>query len=131
MSSTSFISKYGAAAGKSEVKDRLCEILESVLGLSPVSSKEAPLHFESYAPATIQLLQQEIQNSFGRDVTLVNLIRCPTLDSLTDFISEESDAAAWSSIVPFQAKGQLEPFFCIHGAGGDVSKFQELSRVWD
>jgi thioesterase domain-containing protein len=34
----------------------------------------------------------------------------------------------WSPLVPIQVKGSKLPFFCVHGAGGNVLNLRDLSR---
>ena len=69
----------------------------------------------------------EIEKRLGRRRPLATLFRAPTVAQLAAIL-EEDWTEAWSSLVPIQTAGDLPPFFCVHGLGGNVLEFYDLAR---
>jgi thioesterase domain-containing protein len=71
-------------------------------------------------------LTSRIEKEFGRKLTLTALIQAPTVEEMVRLIREED--ASWSPLVALQSTGTKPPFFFVHGLGGTVMRFHELSR---
>jgi thioesterase domain-containing protein len=70
----------------------------------------------------------EIENRFGRKQPLATLFKSQTIEKLALVLSDENISPDWSSIVPIQTGGNNPPFFCIHGAGGNVLLYKDLAN---
>jgi thioesterase domain-containing protein len=113
----------------SDLELRLTEIIESVLGPSSLQSQEHLPALGTFPRSTVELLQSKLENAFGKRPSLIRLLQCSTLASLAALVSESTNEDAWGSIVPFETRGDLLPVFCVHGGGGEVDAYSEISRL--
>lgn len=70
----------------------------------------------------------EIERKFGVKLALATLYEAPTLEELARIVRGEVSASGWSPLVVIQPSGSRPPLFCVHGAGGTVLMYRELSR---
>jgi thioesterase domain-containing protein/acyl carrier protein len=70
----------------------------------------------------------EIEKVFKVKLPLTMLFEAPTIQELARIIRIEAPSAGWSPLVAIQPSGSRPPFFCIHGAGGNVLIYRELSQ---
>jgi phthiocerol/phenolphthiocerol synthesis type-I polyketide synthase E len=70
----------------------------------------------------------EIEKVFGVKLPLATLYEAPTIAELAVILRGEASHSGWSPLVAIQPSGSRPPFFCIHGAGGTVLMYRELSR---
>lgn len=74
-----------------------------------------------------------IEREFGRRLPLASLVGSPTPEGILGLLSGgasgDGAGAPWRSLVPLQAGGVRTPFFCVHGAGGNVLLYRELVRA--
>jgi thioesterase domain-containing protein/acyl carrier protein len=70
----------------------------------------------------------EIEQVFGVKLPLATLYEAPTIEELARILRTEVSTSRWSSLVAIQPAGSRPPLFCMHGAGGTVLMYRELSR---
>jgi len=70
----------------------------------------------------------QIEQVFGVKLPLTTLYEAPTIEELARILRGEVSAAGWSPLVAIQPSGSRPPLFCVHGAGGTVLMYRELSR---
>ncbi len=63
-----------------------------------------------------------------RELPLAILLQAQTAKQLTAAIESDELTTFWSSVVSMQPEGNESPFFCIHGVGGNIVGFRDLSR---
>jgi amino acid adenylation domain-containing protein len=69
----------------------------------------------------------EMEHEFGRRLPLSTLFERPTVAALAEAVRDDDAAAAnWSSLVVIQRGKTGTPFFCVHGAGGNVLLYRDL-----
>jgi len=69
-----------------------------------------------------------IDEVFGVKLPLATLYEAPTIEELARILRAEVSTSRWSPLVPVQPLGSRPPLFCIHGAGGTVLMYRELSK---
>jgi thioesterase domain-containing protein/acyl carrier protein len=69
----------------------------------------------------------QINKAFQRTMPLSVLLGAPTIEELVQIICDKTSRSP-SSLVSVQTKGKLQPFFFIHGSGGEPTGCWELSR---
>jgi thioesterase domain-containing protein len=72
-----------------------------------------------------------VEREFQRRLPLSTLFERPTIEELAQILdgtSPYTEQEGWSLLVPIQPKGSAPPFFCIHGAGGNVLLYRDLAR---
>jgi phthiocerol/phenolphthiocerol synthesis type-I polyketide synthase E len=70
----------------------------------------------------------EIDRVFGVKLPLATLYDAPTVAELAQLLRGEASASGWSPVVAIQTSGSRPPLFCMHGAGGTVLMYRDLSR---
>ena len=70
----------------------------------------------------------QIEKVFNVKLPLATLFEAPTIQELARILRSEVSTSDWSPLVAIQPSGSRPPFFCIHGAGGNVLIYRELSQ---
>jgi len=78
----------------------------------------------------VQMFAQ-IEQMFQVKLPVAMLFEAPTLAELSQILSREALKSRWYSLVTIQPKGSRPPFFCMHGAGGNVLIYRELRIIWE
>ena len=74
-------------------------------------------------------LFSELRKLTGRTLALSTLFQAPTVEKLAALLRTDGWAPSWSSLVPIRVGGSKPPFYCVHGAGGNVLLFHDLARL--
>ena len=70
-----------------------------------------------------------IEKEFGVRLPLSTLFEKQTIEQLVTALPEHvTKANFWPCLVPIRESGSKAPFFCVHGAGGNVLLYRELAR---
>ena len=120
-------SAKGFVAASDELELKLTRIWEKVLNLRPVGVDDNFFDLGGHSLLAVRLFAQ-IEKSFGKNLPLATLFQAPTVKKLARVLRGEGWQAAWSSLVMIQG-GQLQPFFCVHAAGGNVLEYRDLGRL--
>jgi thioesterase domain-containing protein len=70
----------------------------------------------------------QIEQVFGVALVPTTFFTGATIRKLAEKIAEGPAASGLISLVPVQPEGSNPPFFCVHGATGDVLWFRELAK---
>jgi thioesterase domain-containing protein/acyl carrier protein len=105
---------------------RLARIWQELLGVGSIGIDQNYFDLGGDSPLAIQLFSQ-IEKVFNVKLPLATLFEAPTIRELASILRCEAPTAGWSPMVPIQPKGSRPPFFCIHGAGGNVLIYRDLS----
>src|SRR5438552_2955291 len=120
-------SAKGFVAASDELELKLTRIWEKVLNLRPVGVDDNFFDLGGHSLLAVRLFSQ-LEKSFGKNLPLATLFQAPTVKKLARVLRGEGWQAAWSSLVMIQG-GQLQPFFCVHAAGGNVLEYRDLGRL--
>ena len=74
------------------------------------------------------LLFLEIEKEFNRDLAISKLYGAPTITSLANLLDAQDQSQEFHSIVPIRPGGKTNPLFIVHGAGGNVLIYRDLSK---
>jgi enterobactin synthetase component F len=105
----------------------IAKIWNDVLATSAVSVQSDFFDLGGDSLALLNLFAA-IEGRFSRRLTLDALSGGLTIARLAQLLSQdEKTSASPEIIVPLQPMGDLPPFFCVHGIGGDVFHLQRLA----
>jgi len=110
-----------------ETERPLQKIWESVLGVAPIGLNQNYFELGGTSILAVRLFGQ-IGKEFQRKLPLAVLFEAPTIALLAKHLREPEDDHDWSPLVAIQPLGSRPPFFCIHGGGGNVLIYRELSE---
>ena len=106
---------------------QLIKLWEKVLNVQPVGLRENFFDLGGNSLGAVRLFS-EMRKMFGRSFPLSVLFQAPTVEKLADMIRQGGWRPQWTSLVPIQAQGTKPTFFCVHGGGGNVLIYRDLSR---
>lgn len=107
---------------------QLTEIWEELLGVEPIAPDQN--YFDLGGDSSLAvLLFVKIEKVFNVKLPIFTLFEAPTIEELAQVLRRDTGPAAWSPLVTIQPNGARPPFFCMHGAGGNVLIYRALSQL--
>jgi phthiocerol/phenolphthiocerol synthesis type-I polyketide synthase E len=105
---------------------QLRRIWQQLLGIESVGLDQNYFDLGGDSILAVQLFAQ-IEQVFKVKLPVATLFDAPTIKELAQVLRHDSPSSGWSPLVAIQAAGSRPPFFCIHGAGGNVLIYRELA----
>ncbi|HKY36606.1 MAG TPA: SDR family NAD(P)-dependent oxidoreductase [Polyangiaceae bacterium] len=138
-----------ADAPRDDVERRLADWWRSLLGVDSVGIRDNFFDLGGHSLIAVRLFAR-IKKAYGVDLPLAVLFQAPTIEScatvlrqelgITLNVDAESEPShgsapqasrperAFDHLVTIQRGNGGMPFFCVHGAGGNVLNFRDLAR---
>ena len=110
-----------------DLTTNLLMIWQQVLGVDSVDVDQNFFDLGGESSLAVQMFAQ-VEEAFGVKLPLATLYEAPTVAELSAILRDEVPYVGWSPLVPIQTSGSRPPFFCMHGAGGNVLTYRELSK---
>ena len=105
----------------------LTRIWQDLLGVESISPDQNYFDLGGDSILAVQLFAQ-IEKVFQIKLPVATLFEAPTIEALAQILQREAPASGWSPLVAIQPNGSRPPFFCFHGAGGNVLIYRELAK---
>src|SRR5207249_8411 len=105
----------------------LTRIWQDLLGVESISPDQNYFDLGGDSILAVQLFAQ-IEKVFQIKLPVATLFEAPTIEALAQILQREAPASGWSPLVAIQPNGSHPPFFCFHGAGGNVLIYRELAK---
>src|SRR5579863_193004 len=105
----------------------LTRIWQEQLGIDTITPDQNFFDLGGDSSLAVRIFSQ-IEKVFGVKLPLATLYEAPTIEELARILRGEVAASGWSPMVTVQPLGSRPPFFCMHGAGGTVLMYCELSQ---
>jgi phthiocerol/phenolphthiocerol synthesis type-I polyketide synthase E len=106
---------------------QLTQIWREILGIESIAPDQNYFDLGGDSSVAVQMFAQ-IEKIFGVKLPLATLFEAPTIEELARILRRDDSPTGWSSLVTIQSSGSRPPFFCIHGAGGNVLIYRELAQ---
>jgi phthiocerol/phenolphthiocerol synthesis type-I polyketide synthase E len=120
-----------AEAPMSKLEDdtsrQLTRIWQELLGVGSIGLDQNYFDLGGDSVLAVHLFAQ-IEKAFKIKLPLATLFEAPTVRELAQILRSEVPSSGWSPLVTIQPSGSRPSFFCIHGAGGNVLIYRELSQ---
>jgi phthiocerol/phenolphthiocerol synthesis type-I polyketide synthase E len=110
-----------------DITRRLAAIWQDLLGVKSIGIDENYFDLGGDSPLAVQLFAQ-IDKEFSVRLPLATLFEAPTIEELARILRRQAPTSGWSPVVAIQPKGSRPPLFCVHGAGGSVLIYRDLSQ---
>jgi phthiocerol/phenolphthiocerol synthesis type-I polyketide synthase E len=107
--------------------ERLTRIWQELLNVERVDPHQNYFDLGGDSSLAVQLFSA-ITSEFHVQLPLATLFDAPTVAELADVLRNNLHDPVWSPLVEIQPLGSRPPFFCMHGAGGNVLIYRELSQ---
>jgi phthiocerol/phenolphthiocerol synthesis type-I polyketide synthase E len=121
----SLISQFGIT--EDATTKQLMSIWQELLGIDSVEPDQNYFDLGGDSSLAVHLFVQ-IERVFNVKLPLATLFEAPTIEELARILRREARSSGWSPLVPIQTAGSRPPFFCVHGAGGNVLIYRDLAR---
>ena len=118
---------YSASRNGNDTAEQLARIWQEILGVDSISPDQNYFDLGGDSSLAVQMFAQ-IEKIFKVKLPLATLYEAPTIEELAKILRGETAASGWSPLVAIQVAGSRPPFFCMHGAGGTVLMYRDLSR---
>ena len=105
---------------------QLAQIWSNILNVNPVGVTNNFFELGGHSLAAA-VLMSEIKQQFQRDLPLATLFQSPTIKQLATLIHSSTDSLSWPTLVAIKPNGDRLPLFCVHPAGGNVLRYQNLA----
>jgi amino acid adenylation domain-containing protein len=112
-------------APRNEFESKMAYVWAQVLGRESVGIRDNFFDLGGHSLLALRLMSR-IEKEFGRTLTLTALIQAPTVEEMVRLVQQQD--TSWSPLVALQSAGTKQAFFMVHGLGGTVMRFHELSR---
>jgi phthiocerol/phenolphthiocerol synthesis type-I polyketide synthase E len=106
---------------------QLARIWQELLGIESVGPDQNYFDLGGDSPLAVHLFSR-IEKEFKVKLPLATLFEAPTIEELAQVVRRKAATSGWSPLVAIQPAGSRPNFFCIHGAGGNVLIYRELSK---
>ena len=116
----------GAPRGLLETQ--LTQLWETALNVKPIGLQDNFFDLGGTSMMAVRLFS-DLRKRFDKNLSLSTLFQAPTIEKLAEVFRNSGYVQSWSSLVPIQPSGNRPPFFCVHGAGGNVLMFRELAAL--
>jgi phthiocerol/phenolphthiocerol synthesis type-I polyketide synthase E len=110
-----------------KVTKQLVRIWQELLRVEPIRPDQNYFDLGGDSVLAVQLFAQ-IERVFKIKLPLATLFDAPTIEELATVLRREAPGSGWSSVVAIQTAGSRPPLFCVHGAGGNVLIYRDLSK---
>jgi phthiocerol/phenolphthiocerol synthesis type-I polyketide synthase E len=115
------------AANGNDTEQHLARIWQEILRLDSVGVDQNYFDLGGDSSLAVQMFA-EIEKTLSIKLPLATLYDAPTIEELARILRGEVAGTGWSPLVAIQPEGSRPPFFCVHGAGGTVLMYRDLSR---
>ncbi|RCJ27418.1 non-ribosomal peptide synthetase [Nostoc sp. ATCC 43529] len=105
----------------------LVKLWENLLNTTPIGVTDNFFNLGGHSFLAVRLMAQ-IQDRFGHNLSLSTLFENPTIEKLAAIVSQPFRKSSNSPVVAINSSDSKIPFFCIHGAGGGINHYINLSR---
>ena len=109
------------------LETQLVSLWESTLTVSPIGIDDNFFELGGHSLPAVRLFAL-IEKVLGQRLPLNSLLEAPTIRQLAELLRRDGWSQRWAALVPIQPAGRNPPFYCVHGAGGNVLFLRELAR---
>ncbi|MGH9512755.1 MAG: thioesterase domain-containing protein [Terriglobales bacterium] len=106
---------------------KLTRIWQELLGVGPIGPDQNYFDLGGDSSLAVRMFAR-IEEVFRVRLPLATLFETPTIRELAEVLHQQVAPLDWSPLVSIQPLGSRPPFFCIHGAGGNVLIYRDLSK---
>jgi len=117
----------GIKRPKDKIERQLIKIWEELLGTRPIGVDQSYFDLGGNSLLATRLFAQ-MKQVFNVDLPLSTLFNVETIEGFARILRHDEAEPAWSPVVPIQTHGSRPPFFCVHGGGGNVLIYRDLSK---
>ncbi len=123
-------------APSTPLETELAAIWRELLGIERIGVHDDFFELGGQSLTAVRFFAR-IRSKYGVDLPIITLLDAPTIEGCVQVLSaalaagpvEPAVGPGFRSLVEIQPGGTHQPFYCVHGAGGNVLNFRELARA--
>ncbi|HEY2006808.1 MAG TPA: HAD-IIIC family phosphatase, partial [Solirubrobacteraceae bacterium] len=115
-------------APQTGLERELAELWAEMLGVQQVGVRDDFFDLGGTSLLAVQLLSRIIDRYANENLTLSSVLDAPTVDQFARLL-EAGGSLEYRSLVPMRTNGSRPPFYCVHGAGGNVLSLRDLAMA--
>ncbi len=133
---------------RDDIERRLATMWGTLLGAASVGRRDDFFELGGHSLVAVRLFAR-VKKAFEVDLPLATLFEAPTVEALAQVLrsrlglpspdevagtpspSSSSASEEWSPLVTIRKGGARAPFFCVHGAGGNLLNFWDVAQLLD
>ncbi|NEQ66711.1 MAG: AMP-binding protein, partial [Symploca sp. SIO2D2] len=109
------------------IERQLTQIWQDILKVSPLGVRDNFFELGGHSLLALRLMA-EIEQQFQQHLPLTALFQGATIENLASLLRQKSNFQSWAPLVAIQPNGSKTPFFCVPGAGGEVTYLYHLAH---
>ena len=117
-------------APRNDLEVKLVSIWQEVLKLDPIGVKDNFFDLGGHSLLAVSLLTQ-VEKTFQKNIPLATFLAAPTIEGLTDAISQEGSSITDSLLFEIRANGSKPPLFLINAMGTGMLAYKLLAKYLD
>ncbi len=124
---SNFCQHHEFVAPRTNSEWKLAKIWSKILNIQQVGVKDNFFEIGGNSLSAIHLIAS-IEQQFGKELPLSAVLTNPTIEDFAKLLDTSSETFDNSPLIPIQPKGDKQPFFCVHPAGGHVMCYFKLAQ---
>ncbi|MBR8837279.1 MAG: amino acid adenylation domain-containing protein [Stigonema ocellatum SAG 48.90 = DSM 106950] len=124
---SSFSQHNEFVAPRNDTEQELAKIWSEILKIQPVGVKDNFFEIGGNSLSAMHLIAS-IGQQFGKELPLSAILTNPTIEEFANLLDTSEETFDNSPLIPIQPKGNKQPFFCVHPAGGHVMCYFKLAH---
>ena len=124
---SSFTQHNEFVAPRNDTERGLAKIWSEILNIQPVGIKDNFFEIGGNSLSAIHLIAS-IEQQFAKELPLSAVLTNPTIEEFANLLDTSGYTFDRSLLIPIQPKGNKQPFFCVHPAGGHVMCYLKLAQ---
>jgi len=117
----------GYVAPRNPLEETLSEMWAEVLGVPCAGVRDDFFEMGGHSLLAVRLFSKLLAAFPGFQPSLAVLLQAPTVEQFASMIRNQH--AVWSCLVQVREGKGRPPFFCVHGAGGNVLSLRDLAMA--
>lgn len=101
-------------APRNHLERSLASIWQQLLGVEQIGIHDNFFELGGHSLLGISMFEQ-IKQQYNQELSLAALFQAPTVAKLAKQLEDGGFEQQWENLSPVQPKGELPPFFCVHG----------------
>jgi amino acid adenylation domain-containing protein len=112
---------------QTDMEQAIAEVWEDILGVRRIGIHDNFFELGGHSLLGLQLVLR-LESLFKTRIPLATLLEAQTVAKQAALIQRKDWKPLWGALVPIQTEGSKPPFFCVHGAGGNVLLYRQLAQ---
>jgi amino acid adenylation domain-containing protein len=126
---SSFSQRNQFVAPRNDTERKLAKIWSEILNIQPIGVKDNFFQIGGNSLSAV-FLMAAVGEQFAKELPVSAILTNPTIEEFAQLL-QSTETFDHSPLIPIRPKGNKQPFFCVHPAGGHVMCYAKLAHYLD